>query len=68
MAFYFAARAMRNPRLAKIALPGGIVAGLALGLGRIAQGAHFFSHVLWSGVVCWLVIVALHCLILPGAD
>ncbi|MNC86134.1 hypothetical protein D3C83_17710 [compost metagenome] len=68
MAFYFAARAWHKPRLAGIALIGGIVAGLALGLGRIAQGAHFFSHVLWSGLVCWLVIIALHSFILPGTD
>ena len=68
MAFYFAARAFRKPRLARIALLGGIAAGLALGLGRIAQGAHFFSHVLWSGLVCWLVIVALHYFILPNTD
>jgi membrane-associated PAP2 superfamily phosphatase len=68
MAFYFAARALHKPRLARIALIGGIVAGLGLGLGRIAQGAHFFSHVLWSGLVCWLVIIVLHSLILPSTD
>jgi membrane-associated PAP2 superfamily phosphatase len=65
MAFYFAARAFDSRRWAWIGLVGGIGAGLVLGLGRIAQGAHFLSHVLWSGVVCWLVIVALHYLILP---
>jgi membrane-associated PAP2 superfamily phosphatase len=65
MAFYFAARAFDSWRWARIGLVGGIAAGLALGLGRIAQGAHFLSHVLWSGLVCWLVIVALHYLILP---
>jgi membrane-associated PAP2 superfamily phosphatase len=65
MAFYFAARAFDSRRWAWIGLVGGIAMGLALGLGRVAQGAHFLSHVLWSGLVCWLVIVALHYLILP---
>jgi membrane-associated PAP2 superfamily phosphatase len=64
MAFYFAVLNFHRPRLARIALIAGIAAGLALGLGRVAQGAHFVSHVLWSGLVCWLVIVALHGLIL----
>jgi len=42
---------------------------LTLGGGRIAQGAHFLSHVLWSGVVCWLVMVLLYALLLrPGAS
>jgi membrane-associated PAP2 superfamily phosphatase len=65
MAFYFAAYAFDNRRWARIGLVGGMAAGLALGLGRVAQGAHFLSHVLWSGLVCWLVIVALRYLILP---
>lgn len=68
MAFYFAGRALRRRWSARIALIGGIAAGLGLGLGRIVQGAHFLSHVLWSGLVCWLVIVALHCLILLRTD
>lgn len=65
MAFYFAARAFDSRLWAGIGLAGSIVLGLALGLGRVAQGAHFLSHVLWSGLVCWLVIVALHYALLP---
>jgi membrane-associated PAP2 superfamily phosphatase len=41
-------------------LGAGIAAGLLLGIGRIARGAHFLSHVLWSGLVCWLVMVCLY--------
>lgn len=67
MAFYFAGRALGRPRFARIALIGSIAAGLGLGLGRIAQGAHFFSHVLWSGLVCWVVIIALHRFIMARA-
>ena len=44
--------------------PDGLIAGLALGFGRMAQGAHFLSHVLWSGIVCWFVLLALYALIL----
>jgi len=36
------------------------MAGLALGMVRVAQGAHFLSHNLWSALVCWLVILALY--------
>lgn len=60
LAFFFAAHREGRHRLARTALLAGLLAGLTLGLGRIAQGAHFVSHVLWSGVVCWLVMVGLY--------
>jgi membrane-associated PAP2 superfamily phosphatase len=66
MAFHFAGHAMRSRRLGQWGLYGGIAAGLALGLGRMAQGAHFLSHVLWSGIVCWMVIVVLYVMIRPA--
>jgi membrane-associated PAP2 superfamily phosphatase len=31
-----------------------------LGYGRVLQGAHFPSHVAWSGLLCWIVMVALY--------
>jgi membrane-associated PAP2 superfamily phosphatase len=64
VAFYFAGLALGNPRLARAGLWGGLAAGLALGMVRVVQGAHFFSHNLWSALVCWLVILALYLAIL----
>jgi membrane-associated PAP2 superfamily phosphatase len=64
MAFYFAGRARRRPRLARAGLAAGLVAGMVLGLGRMLQGAHFLSHTLWSAVVCWILIVLFYALIL----
>jgi membrane-associated PAP2 superfamily phosphatase len=60
LAFYFAGRARCSPRLARAGLILGLSAGLVLGFGRMLQGAHFLTHVLWSGVVCWLVILLLY--------
>ncbi len=60
LAFHFVAARQGRRRLARVTLAAGMAAGLLLGIGRIAQGAHFLSHVLWSGLVCWLVMVALH--------
>jgi membrane-associated PAP2 superfamily phosphatase len=70
MAFYFAARARRMAKFAYVALAAGIAAGTLLGLGRVLQGAHFVTHVLWSGVICWSIMVVLYMLVLtrPGAD
>jgi membrane-associated PAP2 superfamily phosphatase len=59
LAFYFAGRALGQPKLARAGLVLGIAGGLVLGASRILQGAHFLSHVLWSGLVCWTVIVVL---------
>ena len=60
MAFYFVGRALGRARFAWLGLYSGAAAGLALGLARVAQGAHYVSAVLWSGVVCWLVILFLY--------
>lgn len=60
LSFYFAGRALGSRRLARAGLWGSIVAGMAFGMVRVAQGAHFLSHNLWSALVCWLVILALY--------
>lgn len=60
LAFYFAGLALGNRRLALAGLWGGLAAGMLLGMARVAQGAHFLSHNLWSALVCWLVILALY--------
>jgi membrane-associated PAP2 superfamily phosphatase len=59
-AFHFVGRALSKPLLARAGFVLGLMAGLGLGLVRVMQGAHFVSHVLWSGVVCWIVIVVLY--------
>ena len=64
LAFYFAGRALGNRRLMRAGLWGGLAAGLAFGLARIAQGAHFLSHNLWSGLVCWRSMACRY----PGED
>lgn len=66
MAFYFAAYALGRRRAARLALSFAIAAGLVLGAGRVLQGAHFASHVIWSGILCWTVMVALYALLLAG--
>jgi len=59
-AFYFAGRALGNRGLMRAGLWGSLAAGMLFGFARIAQGAHFLSHNLWSALVCWLVILALY--------
>ena len=63
MAFFFAAHRERRFALKRAALLAGALAGFVLGMGRVVQGAHFVSHVLWSGLVCWLVMVGLYALL-----
>jgi membrane-associated PAP2 superfamily phosphatase len=41
----------RRPVRARVSLAAGIVAGLALGLGRMSAGGHFLSDVVWSGLL-----------------
>ncbi len=46
-----------HPGRARMALWGGVLAGMLMGMGQVARGAHFLSHNLWSGWVVWLVCV-----------
>ena len=48
-----------KPRWARLALLGSLLAGAVMGYGRMAQGAHFLSHVLWSAWLAWTLSLAL---------
>jgi membrane-associated PAP2 superfamily phosphatase len=41
------------PRAARLWLAASLLAGLGLGAVQMARGAHYLSHVLWSGWTCW---------------
>lgn len=62
MVFYFTGVAAGRRRHARRALYGGLAAGTLLGVGRMLQGAHFLSHTIWTGLVCWYVLLALYAL------
>jgi membrane-associated PAP2 superfamily phosphatase len=49
---YFAFRPVA-PALARRWLAAALAAGLLLGLSQQWRGAHFMSHTLWSGWLCW---------------
>lgn len=50
------------PRHALGCLAASIGAGLVLGLAQQLRGAHFMSHTLWTGWICWFAAFALHAL------
>ncbi|GAB2915470.1 phosphatase PAP2 family protein [Paralcaligenes sp. KSB-10] len=52
---YFAGWALNRPRLRWLGLVLAIVAGVALSVLRISQGAHFLSETIWSAAVAWLL-------------
>lgn len=58
-AAYFALR-RRRPRAARWSLLTGLVYGVLLGAGRVAQGAHYPSHVVGTAMVCWSVGLVLY--------
>lgn len=47
------------PRYKFLALTVGVGMGFLFGSVRMLQGQHFLSHTLWSGIICWVVIVLL---------
>jgi membrane-associated PAP2 superfamily phosphatase len=59
MAFYFAFMHSK-PRFANNMLWLGLVMGLLMGMAQVMRGAHFLSHVLWSGWVVWVVLLILY--------
>jgi len=50
---YFALR-HDQPQLARWWLVGALALGLILGGAQQLRGAHFMSHTLWTGWICWL--------------
>lgn len=57
-----------HPILGLIALIGGVVFGVLLGIARIVQGGHFLTDVIWSGVLVLALAAGLRCLVfrVPG--
>jgi len=65
MAFYFAFMHSR-PRLARNMLWVGVTTGLLMGFAQMMRGAHFLSHVLWSGWVVWASLLLLYSIWSPS--
>ncbi|PVZ16198.1 MULTISPECIES: phosphatase PAP2 family protein [unclassified Pseudomonas] len=45
----------RKPRVARGMFVFALVLGSIFSIGRMLQGAHFFSHNVWTAVFCWLI-------------
>ena len=45
----------RRPRMARYAFGFAFTLGTIFSVGRMLQGAHFFSHNVWTAVFCWLI-------------
>ncbi|CAM4095328.1 Phosphoesterase [Pseudomonas reidholzensis] len=54
----------RRPRLARVAFGVAATTGVVLSIGRMLQGAHFFSHNVWTAVFCWLIGLGCYYLVL----
>lgn len=55
---YFVLRRV-SPRIASTWLAVALIGGLLLGVTQQLRGAHYMSHTLWSGWVCWTVGLAI---------
>jgi membrane-associated PAP2 superfamily phosphatase len=53
-----------KPKLARAALGVALLLGVLFSVVRMAQGAHFLSHNLWTALICWLISAGLYDLIL----
>ncbi|CAD0264520.1 phosphatase PAP2 family protein [Pseudomonas veronii] len=62
-AWFFALRD-RRPRMARKAFIFAVALGSVFSVSRMAQGAHFFSHNVWTAIFCWLICLGLYCLML----
>jgi membrane-associated PAP2 superfamily phosphatase len=54
----------RRPRLARQLLIFAFSLGTVFSVGRMMQGAHFFSHNVWTAVFCWLICLGCYYFIL----
>jgi lipid A 4'-phosphatase len=63
--FYFLALGFVLPRRRALWLTLGTAFGLGIGLVRIVQGGHFFSDVVFAGIIVYLTALVLHALLFP---
>lgn len=71
MGFFFfalaiAGKRLNNKYLRRSGLALALLLGLALSLSRMAQGGHFFSDVLFSGIIMWYVALSMDWLVYAG--
>ena len=59
---YFALR-RDLPQLAVVWLIATVAVGMALGIAQQVRGAHFMSHTLWTGWICWCTAWAIDALV-----
>lgn len=62
-ALFFALRD-RQPLMARYAFIFAVGLGSVFSVSRMMQGAHFFSHNVWTAIFCWLICLGLYCLLL----
>lgn len=56
----------KHPKKGRLFLGVGLGYGMLMGIGRIAQGGHFFSDILWSAGFVYLTGLALSWLLKLG--
>lgn len=67
-ALYFVLRD-RRPRLARKAFVFAFALGSVFSISRMMQGAHFFSHNVWTAIFCWLICLgAYYCILYRPAS
>lgn len=54
----------RRPRMARAALVFAFGLGTVFSVGRMLQGAHFFSHNVWTAIFCWLICLGSYYVVL----
>jgi membrane-associated PAP2 superfamily phosphatase len=54
----------RRPRLARKAFVLAFTLGSVFSISRMMQGAHFFSHNVWTAIFCWLICLGAYYFIL----
>jgi membrane-associated PAP2 superfamily phosphatase len=64
---YFVLRRVSH-RAAAVWLGVAVAAGLALGLAQQLRGAHYMSHTLWTGWICWVVGFAIDLVAAPRSS
>lgn len=62
---YFVLRRV-SARAAAVWLGVAVLAGFVLGISQQMRGAHYMSHTLWTGWVCWVVGLAIELLVTRG--